>query len=63
MFAYTIRAELNNDGTYRVELMDVDDERPIITTIERASILIAKTPDEYDKRSPLLTVEDELEVP
>ncbi len=57
MFAYEIHAELNNDGTYRVRLIDMDAEYPEITTIDRASILIEQVSDTLiDSSRPLLTV-------
>ena len=57
MFAYGIRAELNNDGTYRVELFDVDAEIGVVTTIERASIRIEHVPDEVGiTTKPMLSV-------
>lgn len=45
MFAYYITAELNNDGTYRVELYDLKDEALVVTTIERANITITEAPE------------------
>ena len=57
-FAYTVKAELNNDGSYRVTLFDVDEyEAPITETIERARIIIEPLcEDDGDSVTPLLTM-------
>lgn len=57
-FAYTVKAELNNDGSYHVILFDVDEyEAPIMETIERARIIIEPLcKDDGDSVTPLLTV-------
>ena len=59
-FAYTMHAELNNDGSYKVVLFDVgEDESPIETIIERAKITIKRMGDD-DRVSnrPLLFIEE-----
>ena len=60
MFAYTIRAELNNDGSYKVTLFDVgSDECPIETVIPRARITIDAVPTSFtDSMKPLLDVNE-----
>ena len=62
MFAYTIKAELNNDGSYKVTLFDVDDdESPIEDIIPRARITIDVLDREAgDSDAPLLTVTEHI---
>ena len=58
-FAYSVHAELNNDGSYKVTLLDIGcDEAPIYTVIDRAKLTIQdlKTDDNTVGR-PLLTIE------
>lgn len=59
-FAYTMHAELNIDGSYKVVLFDVgDDESPIETVIERAKITIeCMGDDDRVSNRPLLSVEE-----
>lgn len=58
MFAYTIKGELNNDGSYKVTLFDVgSDECPIETVLPKARIMIDTLPDSYqDSMKPMLNV-------
>ena len=60
MFAYTIKAELNNDGSYKVTLFDVgSDECSIETVIPRARITIDTLPSSFtDSTKPLLDVNE-----
>ena len=56
MFAYTIKAELNNDGSYKVTLFDVgSDECSIETVLPKARIMIDTLSDSYqDSMKPML---------
>lgn len=59
MFAYSVRAELNNDGSYKVTLFDIGiDESPVYTVIDRAKLIIQdlKTNNNIVDK-PLLTIE------
>jgi len=60
MFAYTIKAELNNDGSYKVTLFNVgSDECSIETVIPRAHITINALPASFrDSMKPLLDVNE-----
>ena len=57
-FAYTVKADLNNDGSYHVILFDVDEnEAPIMETIRRARIIIEPlSKDDDGSVKPLLIV-------
>lgn len=58
-FAYTVHAELNNDGSYDVTMFDVGcDEAPIETVVKRAKITIEVLDDDCKESDrPLLFVE------
>lgn len=59
-FAYTLNAELNHDGSYKVVLFDVgEDESPIETVIERARITVeCMGGDHRVSNRPLLFIEE-----